>query len=294
MSGTARGEHPSVEELDEVLDAGDREVSAAGDAARHVEQCPRCRQAVADLSEVRSLLRAEAAHVPPPPEDLDDRIAAALAVASRGEGEDRRAAEVDRARPSTATVVPLRQRPRVPRWVAAAAGLLVLGGAGLTAGQLLDGGDGVVAGTAAQDAGAAPESAEAGAGAASAAAVLATGTDYGPQDLDEQVGALLDTTEDGDLGGGDSGGGGEEEAGAPLGAASEPDVRLSDPADLGACLQALGADPTSAAVVDLATWQGQEVAVIVLDEGPRHTVWVVERSCRPGADGLVHYQVLTS
>jgi hypothetical protein len=44
-------------------------------------------------------------------------------------------------------------------------------------------------------------------------------------------------------------------------------------------------------VVDLATWQGRDVAVIVLQSQPdRAEVWVVDRSCRPGADGLVYYQ----
>jgi hypothetical protein len=59
------------------------------------------------------------------------------------------------------------------------------------------------------------------------------------------------------------------------------------------CLQALGVTGDAPVVIDLATWQGRQVAVIVLDEGGRDAVWVVDRGCRPGADGLVHYQVVT-
>ena len=281
MSGTAHDEHPSPEELDVLLDRRAAEEPVSDDLSRHVATCPRCRDAVAGLSDVRALLRAEAAHVPPPPAELGDRIAAALAHAADEDEHERSS------RTAAATVVPIRQRSRPPRWAAVAAGLLVLGGAGLTAGQLL--GDGSpVAGTAAEDASAAPESAAAGAaGGAGGAEVLATGTDYAEESLAEQARALLATSRDGEA----RAGAAEEAAPAPD-AAGESALRLANPADLAACLEALGADAAAEPVVDLATWQGREVAVIVLDEGSRHTVWVVDRGCRPGADGLVHYQAL--
>jgi hypothetical protein len=279
VSDTAHEGHPSLEELDLLVDDPAGHEAGRDGLAAHVAGCPRCADAVADLADVRALLRAEAAHVPPPPRDLDERIAAALARAAQ-EQED---APTPGA--TAATVVPIRERrSRPPRWAAAAAGLVVLGGAALTASQLLGDREGPVAGVA-QEAAQREEDGAAGGAAegAASAPVVATGTDYLPQELDEQVSDLVAR--------GTAPGGGAESATAED-AGPGGDARLTDPAALQACLEALGADPGAAAVVDLASWQGRDAAVIVLEEPSRHTVWVVERGCRQGADGLVHYQVV--
>lgn len=280
MSDSAHEEHPSLEELDLLVDDGADGDGTHPGLAAHAAGCPQCAEAVADLSGVRALLRAEAATVPPRPADLDERIDAALARAAR---------EADGSRSTSgaaATVVPIRTRSRVPRWAAAAAGLVVLGGAALTAAQLLGDRDGPVAGVAQESARSEDESGMAGAAGAQAnPPVLATGTEYEPETLDQQVRDLL-------VARGSFGSGASPESGTGGGEAVDGDERLTDPSALRACLEALGTDPSAAAAVDLATWQGREVAVIVLQEGPRRAVWVVDRGCRPGADGLVHYQVL--
>jgi hypothetical protein len=102
--------------------------------------------------------------------------------------------------------------------------------------------------------------------------------------LGEQVAALV-------------GRGGMRAQEAPRAAVESPEGGLSTPEGLAGCLEAIGASGQTPRVVDLATWEGREVAVIVLDDPDAGTgrlgVWVVERSCRPGADGLVHYQSVT-
>ncbi|MFP5334542.1 MAG: anti-sigma factor family protein [Actinomycetes bacterium] len=275
------GAHPAPEELDVLLEADSPDVPASERArlAAHVESCGPCRDTVDGMAGVRALLRAEAAHVPEPPADLDARIAAALAAAPAA---------------APTTVVPLRrERPRVPRWAAVAAGLLVLGGAALTASQTLGGGGALVtAGSGGGDE--AAESSAAEAGALPAAPVLATGTDYDPEGLGEQVGRLveqapgaatLSATER------DGGAAAEERPGTvDAQRSAEP---LAIPQGLAGCLEALGATGAVPLAVDLATWRGRDVAVIVLDEGESRAVWVVERTCAPGADGLVHYQSVT-
>lgn len=269
------GGHPAPEELDLLLDDPG---SAARDprVVEHVEGCEQCRATLSGMAEVRSLLRAEAARVPLPPADLDARISAALATAGDG-----------RSLPSGApdgTVVPLRRPgPRVPRWAAVAAGLVVLAGAALTATQLV-GQDRPVT-SLAERAGGEDSSADGGAAeAAPAAPVVATGTDYAPDRLPAQVADLLEMA---------------PQAGSlPLtatearGDAAPSGEPLATPEGLAGCLQALGSPGAVPEAVDLATWQGREVAVIVLDTGDATAVWVVQRTCAPGADGLVHYQSL--
>lgn len=285
------GAHPAPEELDVLLEAAAPDVPPAERArvAAHVASCARCRETVDGMADVRELLRALAADVPAPPDDLDHRIAAALASALT-------AAPAGTEVGSSGTVLPLRrERPRVPRWASVAAGLLVLGGAALTASQTLGGADGtLVAAESGGDDEAAGSSA-ADAGALPAAPVLANGTDYGPEGLADQVtrlveqapgAATLSASEDG---GGESVGEGPPQ---PLDAERSA-ATLASPEGLAGCLEALGAPGAVPLVVDLATWQGREVAVIVLDESEARAVWVVLRTCAPGADGLVHYQSVT-
>jgi hypothetical protein len=304
VSSTTGGGHPAPDELDLLLEEQPGHPAGSPELAAHVSTCASCAEVLAGMSQVRALLRAEAAHVPPPPADLEDRIRAALADAGADTGADTGAdaGVQDGGRTGAAEAVPLRARPRVPRWLAAAAGLVVLGGAAATATQLVGGGADSTAmfGQDAADGGGESAAGAAEAAPDASARVVATGTDYDADTLADQVGSLLaedpapapvtgpiatrlaepqdSAAEDSEL---DS----ESESESESESVADPDV-------LAGCLAALGADPATPAVVDLASWQGQEAAVIVLDEEARHTVWVVERDCRPGDDGLLHYQAL--
>lgn len=278
MSTDAVGAHPAPEELDLLLGpgAGPDASAEATEVRKHVRDCATCAALMAEMATVRELLRTAGRDVPPPPEDLDTRIAAALAAAG--------------ARPQPGggtTVVPLqRPQPRVPRWATVAAGLVVLAGSALTAGQLI-GGSGTDQATSASDQAESTDAAGEVAGAA-ATPVLRSGTDYGPDTLPRQVLALLNDPQQ------RAEESTEESADGPAGTLAAPvEEPVATPQGLAECLVALGAPGAVPQVVDLATWQGEPVAVIVLDEGDRRGVWVVERTCAPGADGLVHYASVT-
>lgn len=271
------GGHPAPEELDLLLE--DDLGTAARDprVVEHVEGCEQCRTTLSGMAQVRSLLRAESECVPPPPSDLDARISAALAVAAR-DGRSPAPRALD------GTVVPLRRPgPRVPRWAAVAAGLVVLAGAALTSTQLV--GQDRPATSLAERAAGDESSGDAGAAeAAPAVPVVATGTDYTPDRLAAQVADLLEVAPEA--------GGGPLSATEARGDAAPSGEPLATPEGLAGCLDALGSPGAAPEAVDLATWQGRDVAVIVLDTGDAAAVWVVERTCAPGADGLVHYQSL--
>jgi hypothetical protein len=62
---------------------------------------------------------------------------------------------------------------------------------------------------------------------------------------------------------------------------------LRSPSALQACLTAIGADQPPVAI-DLARYDGQEAAIIVLPaDGGGYEVWVVARDCRPDNDGSI-------
>ena len=69
---------------------------------------------------------------------------------------------------------------------------------------------------------------------------------------------------------------------------------LASPAGLQACLGSLGVAPSVPQLVDLATYEGKPVAVIVLPApaGVGRQVWVVSRTCAGTQDGLAYYGVL--
>lgn len=300
MTTPSPGGHPPPEDLDLLLEA---EEAAVGDAQRattagHVAACAQCAATVREMAWVRDLLRAEAERTPPLPADLPARLAAAL--------------DAERSLPApapspgpAADVVPLRRRPAgVPRWLAAAAGLVLLGGAAAAATELLAGGDG-----AAVMSGGAESTGEQGAsgGAPEARApvgvpVLQTGEDYTADRLDEQVRGLIAAAEAGPPAEAlDNAGTATLDAPVPQGAEGAEELaggaegtRLAAPDALAGCLEAIGAAGATPQAVDLATFDGRQVAVIVLPgNGARSQVWVVDPGCRPGADGLVHYQVVT-
>ncbi len=275
MSPAPPGAHPSPEELDALLD----DPVVDSDAALHVAGCADCAQLLAGLRQVRQALRDEGARSVPMPPQVQAGLHAALARAAAERAgtivplQPHRGGAVDHGTDGDRTTA-----PRVPRWLTVAAGLVVIGGAGAAATQLLrpgGAGDSATAGRAESSAGRGAPS--------TSVRSLATGTDYEPGKLGSQVDALLAV----DASAPPSG----PQPARDLGAAG--DGPLTDPAGLRACLTALGAADQAPLAVDLASWQGRSAAVIVLGASPESQsvqVWVVGRGCAPGDDQLMYYQ----
>ena len=236
----------------------------------HVATCAQCRRAVDDQREVRDLLAGLPDPGPAPPD-----VVLAIEAALRATG----AAHLG------PTVVPLSAAPsrrgRAGRWAgrgpgrwllgAAAATLLVVGAGGVLVQNLPSGaGDSAASGAgsvAPERAGAVP--------APSVAArdvVVASGTAYTQADIGAQVSALLSRRSAGDA----------FDASRAVGL-------LTTGSGLTGCLRALGAGAAPLAV-DLATYAGVPAAVFVLPAGGGgREVWVVARTCKPGADGTLYY-----
>jgi hypothetical protein len=67
---------------------------------------------------------------------------------------------------------------------------------------------------------------------------------------------------------------------------------VTNPQRLAACLAALGAASGSVVAVDLARYQGREAAVLVVRTQSGYEVWVVERTCHPGDEGVLAERTL--
>ena len=254
--------HLSIDDLDD-LDAAAREP--------HLATCATCRQAVDEQRQVRDLL-AGLAGPGPVPADVVLAIDAALLEAA----------------PAQVAVLgqlvqPPAQRGATPaarrgpnRWLLAAAAVVVLGAGGLLVKTVPSGGGDTASSASAErvakNGAASPEAAPQ--ADLAATVVRASGTAYTPAAIVAQVGTLLQS-------------GGALTAGDTFAA-----ERLTTPAGLAGCLQALGAG-TEPLAVDLATFGGAPAAIVVLatNDGGRE-VWVVARTCRPGADGTLYYRKL--
>ena len=259
----------------------------AGDAATaHLAGCATCRSDLAALDEVRDLL-AETPDVGPLPAELVDRLDVALAGA---------AAEPALSVAST-TVVPLRapetKGPRGMRVLQMAAVLvLILAGGALGVSALLNAGGG-----GSNDG--ATSSSEAGGDAAGDAAgpdtfpVTATGRDWTPEALQEAApglasGALAPTAvgqlasppaADDDS----KSSGNEPERSRAL--ADAPAGRLAGGPALAECATELAGAPVAPVAVDLASYEGQPAAVLLLptpDDPSTVDVYVVKPECPPG------------
>lgn len=258
---------------------------AADAATAHLADCPTCRGDLAALDEVRDLL-AGAPDVGPVPADLVDRLDLALAGA---------AAEPALSVAST-TVVPLRapetKGPRGMRVLQMAAVLvLIFAGGALGVSALLNAGGGSSedAGTTASDAGG--DSSDS-AGAATFP-VTATGRDWTPEALREAApglasGALAPAavgqlasppaTDDDSTSSGNAEERSRSFADAPAG-------RLAGGPALADCATELAGGPVAPVAVDLASYEGQPAAVLLLptpDDPSTVDVYVVKPECPPG------------
>jgi hypothetical protein len=254
----------------------------------HLRTCARCHARWQEQRDVRDLLRGlpEPAVIPPDvatglaqalrrlsPDDVDhmDDIDHLDADASAG-GAGRTVVPL---RPAAARRDPSRRTP----WLAAAAAVIVLGGGGAALVTQPWGGAG--GDTSAGSSASAPQEAREDMSArasAAAARVRSTGTDYERANLSVQVRREL-------LGGGATPSGGPGRPFADDGSTPAGDTRLASPGGLASCLSALGVDAGQVTAVDLARFEGQPAAIVVLgDPTGAHDVWVVGRGCRPGDD----------
>jgi hypothetical protein len=305
VTSTAPGAHPPPEEVDALLDpsGGDAHVGA------HVAACERCRQVRDGLREVRELLGRQARELPPEPPDLGARIAAALAAEPplRAPGRETlstkaRSTSTGRAHESTrgATVTPLApRRRRATTWLAVAASVAVVGlGGTFLATRAVDstsseagaaaeqapgaqedtsgggdtdaGGDGVTT----TDQGAGGAVAPTTAGGRSTAVALSSGTDYRAGTLAGQAQVLLQLAQRG-------GDGLSEKPAGPEGAP------LLSGRGVDRCLSAVGRSGAEALATDLATFEGEPAAVIVLTRGSDREAVVVPQACGAGDDRVL-------
>jgi hypothetical protein len=144
------------------------------------------------------------------------------------------------------------------------------------------------AGSSGGSAASAPGQQAAGGGAKSgfdvaAAAVRASGTAYTKGNLTAEVTKQLNSV-----------------TSAPQPSAPQPgtdsegaQTALRTPAGLHACLAALGDSAATPLLVDLATYDGKPVAVIVLPgTADGRQIWVVSRTCTTRNEGVVDYKLL--
>lgn len=292
---------PSHLDLDTLADvlAGEADGSATG----HLDACASCTSRLAELAAAEERVVATLSALPPPavPDDLADRLTAALAAEAPLEP-----------RRSTVTALPERAK-RSRSWLpAAAAAVLLVSGAGLGY-ALLEGPRGT-------------QSADSAAGAATDDLVLnASGTDYADAAAvtDALPGVLAGTAGDVELepasarageararageaqrqaGGAGGGATTEESSGDAMSSAEAPDAsltgneleRLRTPEALTDCLAALlpPEEPeTRPLALDYASYAGQPALAVVLpDPDPaKLSVFVVGPGCSRADDSLLHF-----
>jgi anti-sigma factor RsiW len=254
-------------------------------ARAHVAGCPQCRAELAALTGVRERLAA-ASDVGPMPADVVARL-------------DRALAEVATEPASTAvtrSVIPLREpqrsSPRGLRWLQAAAVVVLFLAGGAVAVSALRGADnGDVATSSGTAAGKADQRA---AGAAGSYPVTASGRHWTKQSVTAEVpellaGTLSPTLPPSSFSAQDDTSG---SAAAPRELAGVPAARLAGGPALADCVTELAGGPATPLAVDLATFDGQPAAVVLLPGigGPgRVDVWVVPPDCAQGKGQFLYY-----
>jgi hypothetical protein len=254
-------------------------------ARAHVAGCPRCRAELAALTGVRERLAA-AAEVEPMPAEVAARLDRALA----GVAAEPASTAITR------SVIPLREpqrsSPRGLRWLqAAAVVVLILAGGAVAVSALRGAGNGesnATSGSAADKA-AAPEAA-----GGSGYPVTASGRHWTKESVTAGVpqllaGTLSPTLPPSSFSAEDNGTGAAE---APRALAGVPAARLAGGPALADCVTELAGGPATPLAVDLATFDGQPAAVVLLPGigGPgRVDVWVVPPDCAQGKGQFLYY-----
>ncbi len=277
-------EHLDVDALAD-LEEGLLDRDHVASARAHVAGCPRCRAELAALTGVRERLSA-AAEVEPMPAEVVARLDRALAAVA--------------AEPAstavTRSVIPLREpqhsSPRGLRWLQAAAVVVLILAGGAVAVSALRG-SGNTNDNASTTAGAADK---AGREAASGTTypVTASGRHWTQASVEAGVpqllaGTLSPTLPPSSFAAEDNGSGGAE---APRALAGVPAARLAGGPALADCVTELAGGPATPLAVDLATFDGQPAAVVLLPGigGPgRVDVWVVPPDCAQGKGQFLYY-----
>jgi hypothetical protein len=278
--------HLTAEQLDELATQASADIDPADAAAssspndpaldRHLAGCPRCRTALGDQVAVQAWLR-RIPDVGQMPADVSTRIDAALAGA--------------RAVSSAAgNVLPLRPpearggrlgrlaESRLTKSLVAAAAIVLIAAGGYAAINRTGNSTSTASGSA-DSATRGPKAAEGGASDGAAVVVRASGTAYTKQNVVTQVQKQLSTTP------------------VPVGSGFDAQAdggatTLTTPAGLEACLTELGYPTVTPLLVDLATFAGKPVAVVVLPGDSRgRQVWVVGRTCSAAGERLAYYTV---
>ncbi len=291
--------HLSAEQLDRLAiqasadTAPDQDVTdtpAEGLLHAHLASCARCRTALGDQVSVLAWLR-RAPDPGPMPSDVVARLDAALAGAASGRaaasGPGGAGATVGRDHP--ATVLPLpggHGRSRLAAFAESRATKTLVAAA--LVGLIAVGGYAAINHKSSPASSASSASKSAGGDSAGAAAapdlaavpVRHSGTAYTTKTINGQVTKQL-ATPAGDTAGGKAP---ETSAGAST---------LTTPAGLRDCLSALGVGTVTPLLVDVSTFNGKPVVVLVLPgAGTTRDVWVVSRTCSGADDGTAYFGLL--
>ena len=266
------------------LDEGLLDRDHMASARAHVAGCPQCRAELAALTGVRERLAA-AAEVEPMPSEVVARL-------------DRALAEVATEPASTAvtrSVIPLREpqrsSPRGLRWLQAAAVVVLVLAGGAVAVSALRGADNDNFAT---SSGTAAGKADPRAAADGSYPVTASGRHWTKESVTAGVPQLLAGTLSPSLppssfSAQDNAGGAPP---APRARAGGRPARLAGGPALADCVTELAGGPATPLAVDLATFDGQPAAVVLLPGigGPgRVDVWVVPPDCAQGKGQFLYY-----
>jgi hypothetical protein len=300
------GPHPDLEALADLHAQGPE---ATESTRAHVAGCAHCAAELAALDRVPTMLSAAGAVGPMPIEVVTAVDAALAAEAGAAEvavapGEAGGATEATASRTVTPLPTAHDRSPVGMRLLqAAAVVVLLLAGLGIGVSAIGGGGDSDGGGQTNADSG------SAGQAASGAYPLTASGRDWTADAIAKDAPRLLagtlsppvagkslreQSSARDDTGGG-SGGGAEPEAVTPAPAAADPAARLAGGPALAECVGALVGGPVTPLAVDIATWQQQPAAVIVLpapDEPSRAEVWVVEPNCSTADAKLLYYASL--
>ena len=266
------------------LDEGLLDRDHVASARAHVAGCPRCRAELAALTGVRERLAA-AAEVEPMPAEVVARLDRALA----GVAAEPASTAVTR------SVIPLREpqgsSPRGLRWLQAAAVVVLILAGGAVAVSALRGSDNNEFNA---TSGSAAGKADQRAAADGSYPVTASGRHWTKTTVEAEVPRLLAGTLSPVLP--PSSFSTENDTSGPVAAPRElagvPAARLAGGPALADCVTELAGGPATPLAVDLATFDGQPAAVVLLPGigGPgRVDVWVVPPDCAQGKGQFLYY-----
>lgn len=281
--------HSGHPDLDALADLHAGVLAPEDPAAAHVAACERCSAEVAALDRLSGLLAA-AGPVGPMPVEVATAVDAALS-----------AEQVAAGATGARTVTPLHPPARSPWGMrvlqAAAVLVLVLAGVGIAVSGL--GGSGADDGGASLSAGGGGNSATQDKASSGAYPVTTSGRDWNPDAVTADASKLLtgslappvDARTLRERTDSPSAGGDTDESAPQLSSAGDAD-RLAAGPPLAECVAALADGPATPLAVDIATWQQQPAAVILLPtpgDPSSADVWVVAPDCGPEDAKLLYY-----